>query len=141
MNFFLEKLIKFLCNYWPLSLCKILKKFLRQIQSYEDVPFLDPKSPICHKQISFGANHYYYFHLPIGPFHCAKLKKNSYRGSRVLKMYDIWTPNNPFSPNNFFGQLLILFACTYQPLSLCKILKKFFQWIQSYEVVPFLGPR
>ena len=75
MNFFLEKLIKFLCNYWPLSLCKILKKFLRQIQSYEDVPFLDPKSPICHKQISFGTNHYYYFHLPIGPFHCAKFKE------------------------------------------------------------------
>ena len=99
------------------------------------------KHPICPEQNSFGANHYYYFHLPIGPFHCAKLKKNSYRGSRVLKMYDIWTPNNPFSPNNFFGQLLILFACTYQPLSLCKIFKKFFQWIQSHEVVPFLGPR
>ena len=23
----------------------------------------------------FGTNHYYYFHLPIGPFHCAKFKK------------------------------------------------------------------
>ena len=23
----------------------------------------------------FGTNHCYYFHLPIGPFHCAKLKK------------------------------------------------------------------
>ena len=99
------------------------------------------KHPICPEQNSFGAKHYYYFHLPIGPFHCAKLKKNSYRGSRVLKMYDIWTPNNPFSPNNFFGQLLILFACTYQPLSLCKILKKFFQWIQSYEDAQFLGPK
>ena len=23
----------------------------------------------------FGTNHYYYFHLPIGPFHCAKFQK------------------------------------------------------------------
>ena len=32
-------------------------------------------SPICPEQIFFGTNHYYYFHLPIGPFHCAKFKK------------------------------------------------------------------
>ena len=76
MNFFLEKqLIKFSCTYWPLSFCKILKKFLGLIQSYEDVPFSGPKWPICHEQNFFGTNHYYYFHLPIGPFHCAKFKK------------------------------------------------------------------
>ena len=76
MNFFLKKqLIKFSCTYWPLSFCKILKKFLGLIQSYEDVPFSGPKWPICHEQNFFGTNHYYYFHLPIGPFHCAKFKK------------------------------------------------------------------
>ena len=76
MNFFLEKqLIKFSCTYWPLSFCKIFKKFLGPIQSYEDVPFSGPKWPICHEQNFFGTNHYYYFHLPIGPFHCAKFKK------------------------------------------------------------------
>ena len=75
-NFFLEKqLIKFSCTYWPLSFCKILKKFLGLIQSYEDVPFSGPKWPICPEQNFFGTNHYYYFHLPIGPFHCAKFKK------------------------------------------------------------------
>ena len=63
------------CNYWPLSLCKIFKKFLGTIQSYEDVPFLGKKWPICHEIFFFGTNHYYYFHLPIGTFHCAKLKK------------------------------------------------------------------
>ena len=68
MIFFLEKqLIKFFF--------KILKKFLEPIQSYEDVPFLGPKWPICPEQNFFGTNHYYYFHLPIGPFHCAKFKK------------------------------------------------------------------
>ena len=76
MNFFLKKqLIKFSCTYWPLSFCKILKKFLGLIQSYEDVPFSGPKWPICHEQNFFGTNHYYYFRLPIGPFHCAKFKK------------------------------------------------------------------
>ena len=71
----LPQLIKFSCTYWPLSFCKILKKFLGLIQSYEDVPFSGPKWPICHEQNFFGTNHYYYFHLPIGPFHCAKFKK------------------------------------------------------------------
>ena len=76
MNFFLEKqLIKFSCTYWPLSFCKILKKFLGLIQSYEDVPFSGPKWPIFHEKFFFGTNHYYYFHLPIGPSHCAKFKK------------------------------------------------------------------
>ena len=30
---------------------------------------------LCCEQNIFGTNHYYYFHLPIGPFHCAKFKK------------------------------------------------------------------
>ena len=43
MNFVLEKqLIKFSCTYQPLSFCKIFKKFLEPIQSYEDVPFSGP---------------------------------------------------------------------------------------------------
>ena len=48
------------------------KKLLQPIQSYEDVPFSGPKWPICHEQFLFGTNHYYYFHLPTGPFHCPK---------------------------------------------------------------------
>ena len=51
MNFFLEKqLIKFSCTYWPLSFCKIFKKFLGPIQSYEDVSFSGPKWSNCHEQ-------------------------------------------------------------------------------------------
>ena len=73
MSFFLKKqLIKFSCTYWLLSFCKILKKFLGPIQSYEDVPFSGPEWPICHEQNFFGTNHYCYFHLPIDPFHCAQ---------------------------------------------------------------------
>ena len=73
MNYFVEKeLIKFSCTYWPLSCCKILKKFLGLIQSYEDVLFSGPKWPIYHEQYFFGTKDYYHFLLPIGPFYCAK---------------------------------------------------------------------
>ena len=76
MNFFLQKqLITFSCTYYPLSFCKILKKFLEPIQSYEDVPFSGKKWPIYPERNFFGTNHYYYFHLPISTFHCAKFKK------------------------------------------------------------------
>ena len=98
MNFFIKKkLIKFSCTYQPLSFCKIFKKFLGLIQSYEDVPFSGPKWPICPEQIFFGTNHYYYFHLPIGLFHCAKFKKNSHSGSRIMKMRHFWVQTDPFA--------------------------------------------
>ena len=45
-----------------------LKKTLRADQCYEDVSFSTPKWPIYPEQN-------FYFHLPIGPFHCAKFKK------------------------------------------------------------------
>ena len=52
MNFFIKKkLIKFSCTFQPLSFCKILKKFLEPIQSYENVPFSGPKWPICSEEI------------------------------------------------------------------------------------------
>ena len=43
--------IKFSCTYEPLSFCKIFKKFLELIQSYEDVPFSASKWSICPEQI------------------------------------------------------------------------------------------
>ena len=48
------------------------KKFLKTIQSYEDMPLSGPKWPISPEKKFFCTNHYYYFHLSIGPFHCAK---------------------------------------------------------------------
>ena len=99
MNFFLEKqLIKFSCIYWPLSFCKIKKKILGPIQSYKDVSFSHPKWPICHEQNFFGTNHYYYFHLPIGPFHCAKFLKNSCIKSRVMSMRHFWDQDGSIAP-------------------------------------------
>ena len=73
-QFFLEKKkLSFASAYWPLSFCKIFKKFLEPIQSYEDVPFSGPKWPIRPEQFFLVQS--IYFHLLIGPFHCAKFKK------------------------------------------------------------------
>ena len=107
MNFFLKKqLIKFSCTYWLLSFCKILKKFLGSIQSYEVVPFLGPKWPICHEQIFFGTNHYYYFHLPISPFHCAKFKKILTAGPELWGCA-IFGPKIIFLPHTIFFEKMI----------------------------------
>ena len=104
INFFLEKqLIK--CTYWPLSFCKTLKKFLRLIHSYEIVPFLGRKWPICHEQNFFGTNHDYYFHLHIGPFHCAKFKKHL-TADPVMRMCHFWSQNGPFAQNKNFWEII-----------------------------------
>ena len=113
--FFLKKqLIKFSCTYWPISVCKILKKFLGPIQSYEDVPSWGPKWPICPKQIFFGTNHYYHFHVPIGPFYCVKFKKiltadPELWGCAIFGLKMVHLPQT----NCFFGKLLISFSSNY----------------------------
>ena len=103
MKFFLEtQLIKSSCTYQPLSFCKILKILLEPIQSYGDVSFLSKKWNICSKQNIFGTQNYYQFHLPIGPFQCAKVLKNSYSRSRIMRMCHFWAQNGPFAPNKIF---------------------------------------
>ena len=56
-----------------------------------------------------------YFHLPIGPFHYAKFKKNSYSGSRVMTGHHFWTQNGPFSPNKFFWKIIIILIYLLAP--------------------------
>ena len=114
-NFFWYKPLLLLSStYWPFSLCKILKKFLEPIQSCEMCHFWDQNGPFVLK-IFFGTNHYCYFHLPIGLFHCAKLKKKSYSWSRDMRMHHFGAQNGPFALINFFffGKLLIPFSSTY----------------------------
>ena len=109
----------------PLSFCKILKKFLEPIQSYEDVPFSGSKWPICPEQNFFGTNHYYYFHLSISPFQCAQVKKI------LTTDPDLWV-SAIFLPNMvqiffFFWKIInIIFIYLSLPLPLCKIKKKKF---------------
>ena len=116
----------------PFHSAKFLQKFLWPIQSYEDVPFSDPKWSTCDEQNFFGTNRYYYFHLPIGPFNCAKFK-NILTEDPELRGCAICGPKMVHLPQakTFFGKLLKSLSSTYQPLSLCKILKKFFLRMQT----------
>ena len=60
-----------------------------------------------------GTNPYYYFHLPIGPFHWAKFKKNSYSGSTAMWMHHFWAQNGPFALNIFFFSKIIDITLIY----------------------------
>ena len=64
----------------------------------------------------FGKSNYYYFHPPIGTFHCAKFLKKSYSRSGVMRMCHFWAQNSPLAPNKFFwGKLLISFSSPLAP--------------------------
>ena len=106
MNFFLKKqLIKFSCTYWPLSFCKILKKFLGPIQSYKDVPFLGPKWPICYEQNLFVQTIFITFIYLLALFITQNLKKFF---QQISRMHNFWAQNGPFP------QIRIFFQKTYQ---------------------------
>ena len=60
-------------------------------------------------------------------------------------MRHLWAQNGPFALNNFFGGKIIkiikfIFIQLLAPFIVQNILK-FFQRIQSYEVVQFWGPK
>ena len=133
MNFFLEKqLIKFSCTYWPLSFCKILKKFLGLIQSYEDVPFSGPKWPICHEQFFLVQTIIITFIYLLALFIVQNLKKflqriQSYEDAQFLG------PKWPISPNdNFFrkpsNEPYFFHSC----LSTCQISDSYINLLVKY---------
>ena len=117
--FWYKPLLLLSSPYWPLLLCKILKKFLQWTQSYEDAPFLGPTWSICPKQIIFWKklNH---FHLTIDPFHCVKFFKNSSSRSRVMRMCHFWAQNGSLAQMRIFsGNLLIKPCSVHSCLSTC----------------------
>ena len=66
---------KFSCTYWLISFCKIIKKFLELIQSYEDVAVLGPKWPICPEQIFFWYKSLLLISSAYWPFSLCKIWK------------------------------------------------------------------
>ena len=57
-------------------------------------------------------------------------------------MCHFWAQIGPFVLNNFFLVQTIIITFIYLlTLSIVQNFKKFLQWIQSYEDVPFLGPK
>ena len=65
-----------------------------------------------------------YFNVPLGPFNCRKFK---------IK--------RPICPKKNFGKAINNFHVPLGPFHCAKFLKKFFEWIQSYNGTSFLGPK
>ena len=88
----------------------------------------------------FGTNRYYYLHLPISPFHCAKFTKflqwiQSYEDAPFLR--PIWS----ICLNFFFWKTVNIILIYLLATLIMQNFIKFFQRIQSYEDVQLLGPK
>ena len=106
-NFLVQNIVITFIYILVLSIVQNLKKFLRLIQNYDDAPFLGPKWSICPKQFFFLLEIYYHHsHLPIGPFHYIKFKKDS--SSRVMSMCNLWVQNGPFPQIRIFLENLLM---------------------------------
>ena len=73
------------------------------LQNFKRIVRADPELLACaifgHKMAHlpwaiffFCTNHFYYFHLPVGPFHCAKFTKSCEDAA-------FWAQNGPFAPH------------------------------------------
>ena len=91
--FFGKKLlISFSSTYWPLSLYKIFKKFLKQIQSYQDMPFLGPKCHLPKRE--------FFFRKPVNKpcsFHSCLLSCQKSKSDINLLMKNWWLKNTEIS--------------------------------------------
>ena len=117
------------------------KKIFRANPDYKDVPFSGPKSPNYPEQIFFGTNHYYYFHLPISPFHSPNFKDIL----QQIQNYEDVPFSGPKLPNcpeqSFFGaNHYYYFHLPISPFHSANF-KEILQQIQNYEDVPLLGPK
>ena len=52
---------------------------------------------------NFSENYQNHSHLPISPFYCAKFKKKFSRGSRIMRMPNVWAQKE-----NFFSENLLM---------------------------------
>ena len=62
----------------------------------------------------FDTNQYYYFHLFVGPFHCAKFTKNSYSRSKVVRMPKMVHLPQTFFLENYYHHFHLLAPFTVQ---------------------------
>ena len=79
-----------------------LRKFLQEIQSHEDAPFLGPKWSICPKQIFFGKL-LISFSSTYQPFLLWKIFKKFFQRIQSYEVAQFWGSNWPiFLNKNFF---------------------------------------
>ena len=85
-----------------------LKKFLQQIQSYEDAPFLGPNWSICPKQFFFFWKiiNIVLIYL-LAPFIVQNFKK-ILPADPVMRMCNFWAQNGPFPQMRIFSENLLM---------------------------------
>ena len=77
-----------------------LKKFLQQIQTYKDVPFLGPKWSICPNFFGVEIINILLVYL-LAPFIVQNFKK-FLPANPVMRMHNFWAQNSPFPQMRFF---------------------------------------
>ena len=129
--FWKKLLMLFSATYWPLSWCKIFNKFLEPIQSYEAVPFFGQIYSNWSWEKFFSTDHYHYFHLPVGPFHWAKLKKKVLTVNPELWECIIFGPKMVHLPQKCYLKKIIkiIFICLLVPFIMQFPQTKLFQKI------------
>ena len=100
--FLVQNIIITFIYLFALFIVQKLKKFLQQIQSYEDAPFLGPKWSICPKQKLFWKIINIILIYLLDPFNVQNIKRNSCSGFRVMRMHNFWVKNGPFSQMRIF---------------------------------------
>ena len=124
--FWYKPLLLLSSTYWPFSLCKIKKKILQQIQSYEDAPFLRPKWSICPKEkfLLEKIINIIFIYL-LAPFIVQNIKKiwkwiQSYEDAPFLG------PKWPIFPNDLFYIKPVNKTCSFHScLSSCQKSKSY----------------
>ena len=83
---------------------QIFKRILRADPELSGCVIFGNKMAHLFWKFFFGTNHCYYFYLPVGPLHCVKFTKNSYSGSKVMRMGPKWS----ICPRQFFWKIIII---------------------------------
>ena len=120
-----------------------LKELLQQIQSYEDVPFFGSKMVHLPQTFFFSLENYLYnSHLPISPFHCAKIFKNFFQWIQSCEDAQFLGTKWFISPNEIFFTKSVNKPCFFHScLSTCQksksdihLLMKYWPLIKNTEI-------
>ena len=119
-QFFLVQTIITFLYILALFIVQNLKKFLQQIQSYEDAPFLGPKWSICPKQIFFWKIISIILIYLLAPFIVQNFKK-ILPVDQEMRMRNFLGPKWLISPNEIFFRKPVNKVCFFRScLSTCQ---------------------
>ena len=137
--FFLEKQLKFSCNYQPLSFCKSFLKSWFRVTRISTIfgtkmVHLTWTKVFWNKPLSLLSSTYWLYLL-------CKISKNSCSGSRTMAMHHFGDQNGPFAPPKFFFKIINIILIYLLAPFILQNLKKILPTDPELEDVQFLGPK